>query len=187
MSNYTVQNNVIILEPNDRYSWNKSHFNEYYPNDFMADGRNTVGFVDYANKNYRLAPGSPFKNRASDGITPGSTSTRSSRQSRDRGGTLGLQSQSMGQDSGSYAAAGLYMGSLDGSYSLTSNTGTGSQLTNTSSPSVESPDLLLIDYAFDLSLTSDETTYGSDWIIANIAEDDGADDEAALDQVFAGC
>jgi len=62
-ANYSYQNNVIVMMPGgDRYGWNKSKFSEYHPGDSMVDpGLDAVGFVDYANGDYRLNKPSRFQ------------------------------------------------------------------------------------------------------------------------------
>jgi hypothetical protein len=70
---YSYAGNVQITRLIDiNYSYDLSHFSTNYPvNNFINDGTGTVGFIDLANANYRLAGSSPYKNAGTDGKDPG--------------------------------------------------------------------------------------------------------------------
>jgi len=60
-TNYTFIKNAIISAPSGSYP----------ANNFFPANTGAVGFVDYANGNYRLLASSPLKNQASDGTDVG--------------------------------------------------------------------------------------------------------------------
>jgi hypothetical protein len=67
--NLQMRGNVLITGKMDRERPNCS--NAYPAGNFCPATQAAVGFVDPASGNYRLAPGSPFKRKASDGSDPG--------------------------------------------------------------------------------------------------------------------
>lgn len=64
-----LKGNVLITLTTSPYRPNCS--NTYPPGNYCPPTEAAVGFVDPANGNYRLAPNSKFKKRASDGSDPG--------------------------------------------------------------------------------------------------------------------
>jgi hypothetical protein len=70
---YTFAGNLLITRSVDRtHDYDLSHFAADYPvGNWMPDENASVGFVDYANGNYRLAALSIYKNGGTDGTDPG--------------------------------------------------------------------------------------------------------------------
>ncbi|MCB4756110.1 MAG: hypothetical protein LHV69_03605 [Elusimicrobia bacterium] len=65
---YNFTNNAIINRPGDLYySYYDPPSTWYPPGNFFPDDISGVGFTDFANKNFRLLPTSPYKNAGTDG------------------------------------------------------------------------------------------------------------------------
>jgi hypothetical protein len=65
---YSTSHNVIVDTRGERYPSLSSIISG---SNFYPSSRSAIGFVDVANGNYRLSPGSPYKGKASDGKDPG--------------------------------------------------------------------------------------------------------------------